>query len=212
MPISFEPNGHATLYRDARERDAVDRELASGPLVIIARGLLALPPDDRAHSYIRWGDKVLREQDVRALVDGWFSSEFDQGTPSRGDDRAAAAPHHSRIAGRRVLVVEDEPLAAFAYQDALEDCGARFILASNLAEGLALLEKEDVDLAILDINLDGVMSWPIGQTLTRLEVPFLIVSAWCPQADIPDGVRPRDCIGKPIAAARIVARLEQLAA
>lgn len=78
----------------------------------------------------------------------------------------SGAPAAGQIAGARVLVVEDEPFIAFDLQMALEDVGAIVIgPASTIAEALALISREAVDGAILDVNLpDGT----IGPVLDAL--------------------------------------------
>lgn len=116
------------------------------------------------------------------------------------------------MAHRRVLIVEDEPLLAFEYQDEIESRGARAIVALTLEEGLSAVSAEPVDLAILDINLGEELSWPIARRLTAERVPFFIVSARCTLGELPGGVRPIACIDKPVVAYRLVLRVEELLA
>ena len=80
-----------------------------------------------------------------------------------------------RLSGRRILLVEDELLLAMDVQMALEEAGADVIgPIGSLAEGLALLDREEVfDIAILDIDLHGEDVFPLAERLEARGVPFL---------------------------------------
>lgn len=107
-------------------------------------------------------------------------------------------------------MVEDEPLLAFEYQDELESKGASAIVAMTLAEGLSAMSEQHVDLAILDLNIGRDLSWSLAQNLTAQGVPFFIVSGRCSPSDVPDSVKPIECIDKPIVARRLIGRLEEI--
>src|SRR5688572_5492874 len=62
----------------------------------------------------------------------------------------------SDLAGRRVLVVEDSPVVAEASEDMLRDMGCAVIgPATNMASALQLAAEEELDAAIVDINIRG---------------------------------------------------------
>lgn len=86
--------------------------------------------------------------------------------------------------GKRVLVVEDEPVVAMCLEDILEGFGCITIgPASRLAEGLALALAGGLDAAILDINLGGERSTAIAEALRRQSIPFAFASGYgaCPE-------------------------------
>jgi DNA-binding response OmpR family regulator len=114
------------------------------------------------------------------------------------------------MAGRTVLIVEDEPLLAFEYQDELEAKGARVVIGFTLAEGLFAMEANHFDLALVDINLGDELSWPIASGLIDRSVPFFFVSGRCRDCEIPEVVKHAVCIEKPVAARSVIARLEAL--
>jgi DNA-binding response OmpR family regulator len=90
----------------------------------------------------------------------------------------------SRLGGRRILVVEDEPLLAMLLEDVLGEQGARVVgPAFNLAQGLSLAESAEIDGAILDINLGGQESYPIADILHARSVPFLFATAYAHEAN-----------------------------
>lgn len=83
------------------------------------------------------------------------------------------------IAGKRVLVVEDEFLVAAMLEDELLDHGATVVgPAASLAEGLRLAKGGEFDLAVIDWNLDGEYSAPIAAALREAGVPFVISTGY----------------------------------
>jgi CheY-like chemotaxis protein len=80
---------------------------------------------------------------------------------------------------KRVLVVEDEMLVAMLIEDMLIDLGYEVIgPAARLAEGLKLANGEQVDAAVLDINLAGELSFPIADVLEARGIPFIFASGY----------------------------------
>lgn len=75
------------------------------------------------------------------------------------------------LAGRRVLVVEDEYFIAVDLKRALSKEGALVVgPVRDLAAGLSLAD-EPIDAAILDVNLEEAMSYPIADRLRDRKVP-----------------------------------------
>jgi len=83
------------------------------------------------------------------------------------------------FAGRRVLVVEDEMLVAWLLEDMLVDLGCMVIgPAASVNQALAIIEANAVDVAVLDVNLNGEMSYPIADALAACGVPFVFVTGY----------------------------------
>jgi DNA-binding response OmpR family regulator len=79
----------------------------------------------------------------------------------------------------RILVVEDEMTIALLMEDMLTDMGHQVAgLAMRLPQALALAETVEADLAILDVNLDGRMSFPVADVLRRRGVPFIFATGY----------------------------------
>jgi CheY-like chemotaxis protein len=77
------------------------------------------------------------------------------------------------LAGRRILVIEDEMLVLMALEDMMSDFGCTSItVAGNLEEALALIAAQPFDLATLDVNLHGERSYPVADALNDAGVPF----------------------------------------
>ena len=89
----------------------------------------------------------------------------------------------SKLAGRRILIVEDEALVAMLVEDALLDAGAEVIgPVATVAEALSLLDTASPDAAVLDLNLAGETSTPVADVLAAQGVQSISVlggtSAW----------------------------------
>jgi DNA-binding response OmpR family regulator len=80
---------------------------------------------------------------------------------------------------QRILVVEDEFLLALHIAEVLEDEG--FVVigpAASLSEAASLASSEDLDGALLDINIVGGRVDDVADILARRGVPFMFVTAY----------------------------------
>jgi CheY-like chemotaxis protein len=85
----------------------------------------------------------------------------------------------SPLAGKRVLVVEDEPVIAMTIEDMLADLGCDVVgPAASLVEAQALAEGEPLDAAVLDININGARSYVVADELRRRGVPFVFATGY----------------------------------
>jgi DNA-binding response OmpR family regulator len=83
-----------------------------------------------------------------------------------------------RIRGRELLVVEDEPFIALDIAEALETAGAKVTVTSSLTEALLLIERNEIEGAILDHALGEGNSSPLCARLRQRGVPFIIYSGF----------------------------------
>ncbi len=80
---------------------------------------------------------------------------------------------------RRVLVVEDEMTIAFLIEDMLAELGCRVIgPAMRLPQAMEIARTEDIDLALLDVNLDGHPSFPVADILMERSVRIIFVTGY----------------------------------
>lgn len=104
------------------------------------------------------------------------------------------------LTGRRVLIVEDEMIIAMGLEDMVEQLGCRVVAtAARPSEALAAIEKFTIDVAILDVNLDGQKSYDIAAALAHRNVPFVFSTGYAsPGAS--EGYRDRPMLRKPFSA------------
>ena len=80
---------------------------------------------------------------------------------------------------RRILLVEDEPMIAFALEDMVLEMGFEIVgPAYRLSEALALAAEADFDVAVLDVNLNEEQSFPVADLLRRRGIPFLFATGY----------------------------------
>jgi CheY-like chemotaxis protein len=118
-----------------------------------------------------------------------------------------------KLAGVRVLLVEDEPIIAMTAEDMLDALGCSVVAsAATLEEALAASRAGGFDVAMLDINLNGVDSLPVGDVLKEARTPFIFTTGYgaggCgPHDDVPLVTKPyrltdlQDALGRAMAGA-----------
>ena len=81
----------------------------------------------------------------------------------------------------RVIVIEDEMTIALLIEDMLIELGHEVVgTAMRLSQALELARTAAADYAILDVNLDGRMSYPVADILSDRGVPFAFASGYGP--------------------------------
>lgn len=84
------------------------------------------------------------------------------------------------LAGRRVLLVEDEFFIMAEMESSFEEAGAEVIgPAANLDDALSLATQSvHIDGAVLDVNLRGEFSFPVADALQARGVPFVFATGY----------------------------------
>ena len=113
------------------------------------------------------------------------------------------------LSGRRVLVIEDEMLIIMMIEDMLGDLGCDSIaVASKIDPALSLIAGQDFDTAMLDMNLNGLESYPIADALTAREVPYFF-STGNSVSNVKYGYRDQDILKKPFTFEQLVNMLSR---
>ncbi|MBF0625408.1 MAG: response regulator [Magnetococcales bacterium] len=86
---------------------------------------------------------------------------------TRQHDQPGSPPprRDSLLAGKRLLVVDDDPRNLFVLSEALEQHGAEVLSALNGRKALELLQEEPVDLVFMDIMMPEMDGY---ETMTRI--------------------------------------------
>ena len=125
---------------------------------------------------------------------------------------APPAAAEDGVAGRQVLVVEDEPLIALDIEDRLVAAGCEVIgPAPDLETARRLLAATAPDCALLDANLAGRPVGELAAELTRRGIPFGFVSGYGRQA-LPDGFRDAPLLRKPFGSGPLIDMVRALLA
>lgn len=85
----------------------------------------------------------------------------------------------SRAIGLRVLLVEDEIMVALLLEDMLAELGHEVIgPVARLDEALEMAQGQALDVALLDVNLNGKEIYPVAEALAAREIPFVFVTGY----------------------------------
>ena len=80
---------------------------------------------------------------------------------------------------RNILIVEDEMLIALDIEQMLIELGHNIVaLCTRVPAALVVAGRDQIDVAVLDINVAGVQSFPVARILRARRVPFLFLSGY----------------------------------
>jgi DNA-binding response OmpR family regulator len=91
----------------------------------------------------------------------------------------------------RILIVEDEAMISMLLEDMVLDCGGELVgPVARFDDALALAHKAEFGVAVLDLNLNGTLSYPIAEVIRERGIPVIFATGYGA-----DGVldRFRDC-------------------
>jgi PAS domain S-box-containing protein len=139
-----------------------------------------------------------------------------------GPDRKSAPPRPATVLrpgepdalhGRRVLVVEDEYLVAQETIDALEGFGCAVVgPAGTLEDALRLAAADEIDVAILDVNLHGGLAWPVARILQVRGIPFAFATGYADTVEPPPDLADAPRLDKPLQVDRLVRTMASMVA
>lgn len=90
------------------------------------------------------------------------------------------------LAGRAILIVEDEPLVALDISLAFEAMGALILTARSLADAVRLVECDGLSAAVVDLGLADGDTEVLCARLKERSVPFILPSGYSHLGDACD--------------------------
>lgn len=97
----------------------------------------------------------------------------------------------------RILIVEDEFLPALILEEELRSAGWETLGPfSNLSEARSASLTNQFDIAVLDINLNGELVYPLASDLAARGIPFIFLSGYIGR-DLPEHFRNHPRLSKP---------------
>lgn len=110
----------------------------------------------------------------------------------------------------RILIVEDSFLVVTSIEGFFNELGWKIIgPASRKDAGLALAQTETFDAALLDVNLDGEMSWDIAAVLQERGIPFVFSTGYDGANILPDFLAGSVVLGKPFREDELARKLRE---
>lgn len=108
-----------------------------------------------------------------------------------------SGPAPASSPARRVLVLEDDALVGMNLVSYLKELGAEVTWSTNVPDAVSLVDHHDpIDVAIVDFNLDGVMSVPVLDRLIARGVFTILCTGYEPSSvddrfkDLPRSEKP----------------------
>ena len=115
---------------------------------------------------------------------------------------------------KRVLVIEDEPDMVRGLRDAMCFEGYEVLAAGTGSEGIAIAQREQPNLVILDLMLPDINGFQACEQLRQQcpQVPIIMLTARSQEADKVRGfeVGADDYLTKPFSVAELLARIKAL--
>jgi two-component system, chemotaxis family, sensor kinase Cph1 len=112
---------------------------------------------------------------------------------------APPQPQAASLLGRRILLVEDEALAAMEMEAVLKEAGCEVVgPAARLDRAMALAAAGGFDAAALDVNLDGEFVFPLAARLREDGVPFVFMTGYNSRGIFPPEFQDVARVGKPV--------------
>ena len=97
----------------------------------------------------------------------------------------------------RILIVEDEPFIALTLEDMLDELGFALVgTVSSVTEALEIAGREQVDCALLDVNLGSEKIDPVADLLAQRGCPFIFTTGYG-RSGIPAAHSERPVLQKP---------------
>jgi CheY-like chemotaxis protein len=122
---------------------------------------------------------------------------------SRDSSTEVSSRGASRVAGRRILIVEDSPVVGPFTADLLEELGCIVVgPAPNMAAARELVEETAFDAALMDVHIRGERVFPLCDLLAERGIPFVLTTGYA-DWHIPEKWADRPRLQKPY-------RLEQV--
>jgi CheY-like chemotaxis protein len=129
--------------------------------------------------------------------DNWLSS-----LPDPNTGRA--------VHGRRVIIIEDEPLVAMDLESILMAAGCEVVgSAGTFEKATQLIANTDCDAALIDVNLAGHPVNELAAALTQKNIPFAFATGYGREG-LPREFRETAILKKPFTQNQVLALMELL--
>ncbi|MGC2083733.1 MAG: response regulator [Bradyrhizobium sp.] len=114
------------------------------------------------------------------------------------------------LTGLRVLVVEDEGAVALLIENMLEELGCHVTASvATLAKAQSAARADSFDFALLDINLDGELVFPVAEILKSRQLPFMFSTGYG-RMGVPEAFRECDVLNKPFTIDELSTKLQSM--
>jgi DNA-binding response OmpR family regulator len=123
------------------------------------------------------------------------------------------AIYRAKVAGKRVLVVDDDPDIRELLFTALEDEGFEVVPAGNGQEALAIIKTFRPDVIVLDLMMPVMDGWQFAAELRALDedIPLVLLSAARDLKTHAKALSAADIIEKPFDLSELLPKIARVA-
>ena len=94
-------------------------------------------------------------------------------------DHLGTSPIQISERKHRILVVEDEAMISMLLEDMVLDCGGEIVgPVAKFDDALELAHKAEFGIAVLDLNLNGTLSYPIADVIRERGIPVIFATGY----------------------------------
>lgn len=114
---------------------------------------------------------------------------------------------------KTILIIEDEPKIVEFIQSYIKNAGYEVVIAFNGLNGLNILNKQQIDLVLLDLMLPDMSGEVLCKTIrSNSKVPIIMITAKIDEESIIRGlsIGADDYVTKPFSPRQLIARIESL--
>ncbi|BAL88125.1 putative multi-sensor signal transduction histidine kinase [Actinoplanes missouriensis 431] len=213
MPADHGPGFLKALHDDARLRDL--------PVLVYRTQLASLGNDTllQAFAQTRPLESLSSLDDLRERITLYMSTDAGRPVmpPSMPVDTVADLAHAAgNLAGRKVLVVDDDARNVFALTNILELHGMEVVYAENGRKGIDVLARhDDIDLILMDVmmpEMDGYAATAAIRAMPKYaRLPIIAVTAKAMHGDREKSLSSgaSDYVTKPVDAEDLLACIER---
>ncbi len=124
---------------------------------------------------------------------------------------ATATAQPSEPDAFRILIVEDSFLLLADLETVFDILGWKIVgTASRKSEALEMIEAKSFDAALLDVNLNGEMSWDVATCLKQRGIPFVFSTGYDASRILPANLVGSAILGKPFNVDDLETKLRQV--
>lgn len=111
----------------------------------------------------------------------------------------------------RILIVDDEFLTAHSIETAVQSRGWEVVGPVDQMEvALTAAGEEEIHAAVLDLNVEGRLVWPVAAVLKDRGVPFLFLTGYHESQVVHPDYEDAPTLGKPFIERELLAHIARL--
>ena len=115
------------------------------------------------------------------------------------------------LSGLNVLIAEDEAMVLMGLEDAVQKAGARQVLTvRTCSQALKIAKADEIDIALLDINLADCEVYEAASVLQEKQIPFAFYSGRARRDMVSVQFPKAGWISKPSSDEEIISELSRL--